>query len=170
MFLFLTLVILKYIFSWQNDPLCNGEPYPKVYREIKRTLYDYRGSRFGSSPTNGTEILESFENHELYEEIAYSKLKNENEEKIQFFNDVIITDQFENCVFSSNACVSMIKEYVEVKERFFIVDGTFRITPKGVWQQVLILHVNFGMKVILMQNFTYNFFVKEKQITRSRIV
>lgn len=151
---------MKQIFSWQNDPSCNGQPYPKVFDEIKRILRIYRNNKCGKSPTNGLEILAQFENEEIFAQLGYSKLKDENDEKIPLFNDVVITRSFENCIFSSRTSISLIVEYVKEEDRFFILDGTFRITPKGVWKQVLFLHVNFGMKVSP---------IELEQLTRSRI-
>lgn len=130
-------------FRWQKDPLCEGTPYPKVFDEFKKTLGNCRKQRFGKSPTNGVEVLAEFEKQSVSEAYGFSLLQDHG----QFFNDVVIEDNFENCIFSSSKSIDLILQNTTEAERFFIVDGTFRITPKGVWQQVLILHINFGIKV-----------------------
>lgn len=133
-------------FSWQKDSLCGGTPYPKVFSEFKKTLSNLRAQKYGNAPTNGKEILEQIENGSL-SDLEYS-LIHDNEGKLQkLLNDVVITDKFENCIFSSSESLSLIRDFTEEEQRFFVLDGTFRITPKGVWQQILILHINFGMKV-----------------------
>lgn len=131
------------IFRWQNDPLCEGTPYPKVFREFKKTLGNYRKQKYGKAPTNGEEVLREFEKDAVRTDYGYSVLF----EKGPLFNDVVIEDNFEYCVFSSWKSIALVLEYLPELMRFFILDATFRITPKGVWQQVLILHINFGMKV-----------------------
>lgn len=133
-------------FSWQKDELCNGDPYPKLFSEFKKTLSNLRAQKYGSAPTNGKEIRNSIERNSLTE-LEYSLLRDEEGKLHKLLNEVVITDKFENCIFSSAKTLSLIKEYTEVEQRFFILDGTFRITPKGIWQQILILQINFGLKV-----------------------
>lgn len=130
-------------FRWQKDPLCEKTPYPKVFDEFKKTLQNCRKQRYGKSPINGTEILVEFEKQSVLDNYGFSLLQDHG----SFFNDVVISDNFENCIFSSAKSIELILQNTTEAERFFIVDGTFRITPKGVWQQVLILHINFGIKV-----------------------
>lgn len=139
-------------FRWQKDPMCTGS-YPKTYDELKKTISNHRTNRFGKAPINGTEILEKFEKEQILKDYGFSLLQ----ERGRLFNDVIITDQYENVIFSSAKCIALIVENVPQNKRFFIVDGTFRITPKGVWQQTLILHAYFGEKVrqkIICKNFS----------------
>lgn len=70
------------------------------------------------------------------------------------YNGAVVTNDFDYCVFSSPKSISLILENVPQSERFFIIDGTFRITPKGVWQQTLIVHVMYKSKV--RQRFSSN--------------
>lgn len=132
-----------HIYSWQKDPMCKGSEYPRTFDEFKKTLSNIRKKKYGKSPTNGREILLEFQKENVREEYGFSLLQ----DRGPFFNDVIITDRFENCIFSSSKSIALILENTLEKDRFFIVDGTFRITAKGVWQQTLILHINFGIKV-----------------------
>lgn len=88
-------------------------------------------------------MLSEFEKQSVLEEYDFSLLY----DRGPFFNDVVIRDSLENCVFSSSKSIELILQTTTEAERFFILDGTFRITPKGLWQQVLILHINFGIKV-----------------------
>lgn len=101
--------------------------------------------KYGKSPTNGQEeeVLLEFQKENVRQDYGFSLLQDHG----LFFNDVIITDKFDNCIFSSAKSIALIMENTVESERFFILDGTFRITPKGVWQQTLILHINFGIKV-----------------------
>lgn len=114
-------------FSWQKDPLCEGTPYPKVFDEFKNTLSNRRKQAYGKSPINGKEVLIEFEKESISKANAFSLLKDHVERP--FFNVVVITDNYENCIFSSAKSIELIIEYTTERERFFIVDGTFRITP-----------------------------------------
>lgn len=132
-----------HIYSWQKDPLCKKSEYPRTFNEFKKTLTNIRSQKYGKSPTNGREVLLEFQKESVRNEYGYSLLQDHG----PFFNDVIINDKFENCIFSSRKSIDLILENTLESERFFILDGTFRITAKGVWQQTLILHINFGIKV-----------------------
>lgn len=123
--------------------MCNGTEYPKVFDEFKKTLSNIRKLKYGKSPTNGNEVLLEFQKENVRNNYGFSLLQDHG----PFFNDVIITDRFENCIFSSAKSIALILENTVESERFFILDGTFSITAKGVWQQTLILHINFGIKV-----------------------
>lgn len=136
------LILNSSIFRWQKDPLCNG-PYPKTFSEFKKTLTNIRKRRYGKNPTNGEEVLAEFQKEEVLRDYGYSLLQDHG----KLLNDVIITKTYENCIFSSAKSIALIKENVPEHKRFFILDGTFYITPKGVWKQVLILHARFGSKV-----------------------
>lgn len=105
-----------------------------------------RSLRYGKSPTNGLEVIAEFEKSHISENYGFSLLQDHG----PFLYDVEITDDFENCIFASSKSIELILEHTAESERFFILDGTFRITPSGVWQQVLILHINFGLKVSLI--------------------
>lgn len=156
-------IVDDFNFSWQKDPLCEGTPYPKVFHEFKKTLGNFRKLKYGKAPTNGIEVLTEFEKEAVLQDYGFSLLQ----EHGPIFNGVVVRDNFENCIFSSAKSIDLILENTTESERFFIVDGTFRITPKGVWKQVLILHINFGFKV---SKFTMKYFVKEKHYEISLLV
>lgn len=100
--------------------------------------------KYGKAPTNGEEIRIEFEKPEILNDLGMSKHR----EHGPFFNQLQINDHFTNCIFSSAKAISLVLENVDENDRFFLMDGTFRITPRGIFQQVLILHIQFGIKVI----------------------
>lgn len=63
------------------------------------------------------------------------------------YNDIIIEKDFTNCIFSSAKSIALVKEFIEPYKRFFVMDATFRVTPIGDFDQVLVLYVQFGIKV-----------------------
>lgn len=67
--------------------------------------------------------------------------------KYPLFNEIQIEKNFSNCIFSSQSSIALVNKYTEPHERFFVMDGTFRITPHGIFNQVLVIYVRFGLKV-----------------------
>lgn len=126
---------------WQNDPLCDG-PFPKTFNEVKRTLENCRKQKYGKPPTNCEEILREFQREEIFESLGRSRHK----ERGVFFNTVQIGADFENCIFSSAKSIALIEENIDIKDRFFVMDATFRVTPRGKFKQLLILHAKLGKK------------------------
>lgn len=100
----------------------------QIRHEFKKTLSNCRTQRYGKAPTNGNEVSAEFEKQHVSDAYAFSLLQ----DRGPFFNDVDIKDTFENCIFSSSKSIQLILENTKEDERFFIIDGTFRITPNGV--------------------------------------
>lgn len=99
--------------------------------------------KYGKAPTDGNEIRKEFEKPEIFELLGRSL----HHERGDFFNVMQIKKDHENCILSSAKSISLILENVREEDRFFLLDGTFRVTPRGHFQQVLILHFQFGIKV-----------------------
>lgn len=131
------------ILRWQTDPLCDGN-YPQNFDEVKKTLENCRRAKYGKAPTTGEEIFKEFQKPDVLSDLGISKHR----ERGQFFNELQINERFTNCIFSSAKAISLVLENVKEEDRFFLMDGTFRITPRGIFEQVLILHIQFGIKVI----------------------
>lgn len=102
-------------------------PYPKVFDEFRKTLSNIRKSKYGKSPKNGLEVMTEFEKPHVREQYGFSLLTDHG----RFLYDVIVTDTFENCIFASSKSIELILQHTIETERFFILDGTFRITPDG---------------------------------------
>lgn len=127
---------------WNADTKTTG-PFPNPFEHYARTLTDCRKTRFGKSPVSPQEIQTAFQNQDLRDELGASLFG----EKAPLFNDILIEKDFCNCVFSSAKSIALIKEYIEPNKRFFVMDATFRVTPIGEFEQVLVLYVQFGIKV-----------------------
>lgn len=136
--------------------MCDGL-YPKTFPEVKGTLENFRKQKYGKAPINCEEIKREFEKPEIFEYLGRSRHR----ERGIFFNTVQFGDGFENCIFSSEKCIALIKENVTIEDRFFIMDATFRITARGIFMQSLIIHAQFGNKTfpivfVLMSRKTTN--------------
>lgn len=116
--------------------------FPQTFDEVRKTIENYRKNKYGKSPTTPKEIAEAFEKEVIMTNLG----KSLHFERDDFFNGIIIEENFCNCIFSSSKSIELIKNIPE-KDRFFLMDGTFRITPHGTFEQVLILHAQYGTKV-----------------------
>lgn len=64
------------------------------------------------------------------------------------FNYVHEEKDFSYCIFSSSKSIQLIVDSLEPNERFYLIDGTFDMTPlNSLFKQVLIIHAQFGVKV-----------------------
>lgn len=135
-------MFVKYSFRWQSDPLCEG-PFPQTFSEIKRTLECCRREKYGKAPSTAEEIRLEFQKQEIFEDLGKSRHR----EHDVFFNNIQIEPNFCNCLFSSSKSISLIREHIREQDRFYLMDGTFRITPRGIFQQVLIIHLQYRQKV-----------------------
>lgn len=88
------------------------------------------------------EIQREFEKTHVFDALGLSR----HHERGIFFNTAQTGDGFENCIFSSPKSISLIKENVDIKDRFFLMDATFRVSPRGIFNQLLVIHVQFGKK------------------------
>lgn len=101
-----------------------------------------RKQKYGKPPTNCEEIKREFEKVEVFEALGRSN----HVERGVLFNTVQIEDGFQICIFSSAKSIALIKENVAVKDRFFIMDATFRSTARGIFMQSLLIHAQYGKK------------------------
>lgn len=130
------------MFRWTQDDKCVG-PFPSNFEKYERTLRDLRKTRFGKSPNTPHEIEKEFKKPDVLNSLGRSLYH----ESGLIYNGIQIEHNFSNCIFSSPHCISLVKKNLNTNERFFLMDATFRITPRGVYEQVLILHIKFGLKV-----------------------
>lgn len=63
-----------------------------------------------------------------------------------FFNTIQFGDGYENCIFSSAKAIALIKDNVNIEDRFFVMDATFRVTPRSSFKQFLVIHIQYGKK------------------------
>lgn len=93
------------------------------------------------------------EKENIFEEFGLSKHR----EKGALFNSIDIAPDYVNCFFSSAKTIALIRENLDEHDRFFLADATFKITPNGPFKQVLILHVQFGIRVNSISSLVYIF-------------
>lgn len=136
------------IADWHKSNRCIG-PFPRTFETVEKTLRDSQRERYGPTPNTIEEIVKAFEKPAILEGLGRSHYG----KKEKFYNGVQIGKDFSNCIFSSPQSIALIKKYIDVSQRFFLMDATFRITPNGIFNQVLVIYVRFGLKVNSDQNF-----------------
>lgn len=129
-------------FRWNADPNCVGY-HLNAYESYERTIRDKRSKHVGKSPTTPEEIKREFEKEKVMNRLGTS-LHNE---KGALYNGIQIEENYCNCFFSSSKSILLVKKDMEAHERFFVMDATFRVTPHSTFEQLLIIHIRFGIKV-----------------------
>lgn len=127
---------------WTQDIKCVG-PFPKNFETYERTLRDLRKTRFGKSPSTPQEIDEEFRKPEFLFSLGKSLYR----ESGPIYSGIQIEAGYSNTIFSSPHSISLVKKHLKTNERFYLMDATFSITPRDMFQQVLIIHIKYGIKV-----------------------
>lgn len=142
--MYLNLINLFFFcYSWNADVLLK-KPFPHNFEYYERTLRDLRKTKFARSPKTAIEIENEFQKESVMNELGFSLCQ----EKGLLYNGIDIGEEYCNCFFSSAKSISLVKENIDRNERFFLMDGTFRVTPNGIFQQLLVLYIQYGIKVI----------------------
>lgn len=66
--------------------------------------------------------------------------------KRQFYIDSVVRPTFSFHLFASLAVISFIKQFIKSGERFYSMDGTFQVVPRGL-SQLLIISIQYKNKV-----------------------
>lgn len=131
---------------WNQDPKCDS-PFPFPQSKIQKTLDNIRKEKYQKSPQTVDEIRNSFNNPSILSDLGTSLHR----DRGVLYNYTHEEKDFSYSIFSSPKSIELIcdKEVgLDVDERFFLIDATFRITPMcSVFDQVLIIHAQFGLKV-----------------------
>lgn len=140
---------------WSQDKKCDG-PFPRNFDTYERTLRDLRKTRYGKSPSTPHEIEEEFRKPEILNSLGTSLFK----ESGAIYNGIQLEDGYSNTIFSSPHSIELVKKHLKTNERFYLMDATFNITPRGMFQQVLIIHIKYGIKVRSIYMFLTNVGIK----------
>lgn len=83
---------------------------------------------------------------ELKKSDAREKFGQTLDKQRQFYIDSVVRSTFSFHLFASLAVISFIKDHIKIGERFYSMDGTFQVVPKGL-SQLLIISIQFKSKV-----------------------
>lgn len=109
-------------------------------------MSNWKKEKYETSPQTCEEIKKAFENPATLKDLGTSLHKDHG----LIFNHVHQEKEFSYCILSSPKSIQIMNEELEEQERFYLIDGTFSITPiSKVFKQVLVIHGQFGLKVRL---------------------
>lgn len=104
-----------------------------VYGEKKRTLERYKNQTYPKIPSSIEQLQSDFKKPN-----TINKYGSTLDGDAKFYMDTVITPNYEFTIFASTFVMSFIQNYVEPKERRYLMDGTFDSLPKGFYQMLII--------------------------------
>lgn len=108
------------------------------FKRVEGVLHKARRASLPKTAKSVKEIVEAFENSYVHKTYAFTDRKEESQSTL-FYKGAFEEDTYSFCFFASEDIVQAIVQNVIESERKLYVDGTFKITPMGVFKQVLIL-------------------------------
>lgn len=113
-------------------------------KKISKTLSNWRNEKYQTSPKTIEDIRKAFETPSTLNDLGTSLHRDHG----LIYNHVHKENDFSYCVLSSPKAIELMNNEFEEDERFYLIDGTFRITPMcKIFKQVLIIYGQFGLKV-----------------------
>lgn len=94
---------------------------------MQRSLCNIRAKALPSSPKSANEILKINENDFVRQNYGLTLRDNE-AEKTMFFKHAFQYDEYAFCLFASQDIVNAIKDTIDVKNRQYFMDGTFKVS------------------------------------------
>lgn len=119
---------------------------------MSRTLYRRRAEIFPASPKNAEDIKTAFSKDNIMNIFGTTRAR---DDPRQFFETAHKESSFEYCLFSSRRSIELMTEHIEVSKRKLYFDGTFKVCPKSVFQQLFIIYVECYRQVGSMQTYVF---------------
>lgn len=107
------------------------------FKRVESVLHKARRASLPKTAKSVQEIVEAFQNSYVHKTYAFTDRKEESQ--TLFYKGAFEQDGYSFCFFASEDITQAIVQNVNESERKMYVDGTFKITPMGVFKQVLIL-------------------------------
>lgn len=99
------------------------------------------------SPKDVPEILRASSN-EFVKKNYGTTLRQNKDEKSDFFRHAFQSNEYAFCIYASNDIINAINQEILPENRQYFMDGTFKVCPMGIFQQLLIVHVNFLGQIV----------------------
>lgn len=96
-------------------------PFPSNFESVEKTLRERRKLKFGKPPSTPEAIVLEFEKADVLGDLGseislYLSLQRD---KGPFYNTTLIGNNHSSCIFLSAKSIALVKEHLEVHERFF---------------------------------------------------
>lgn len=125
--------ILKKLFSRRED----AHESKLRFKSVEDTLQRIKNKQYPEIPKSCKEIEEVLKKPETFENFGHTLTK-----KNQLYIGSEVNDKFSFHVFASISVIEFIKENISVDQRFYLIDGTFKIVPRKL-SQLLIISIEF---------------------------
>lgn len=76
----------------------------------------------------------------------------------QFFHTAYSCKEFGYVMFISENIVDAIKEHIDVANRRYLIDATFKVVPEGPYYQFLVIYIEYVQKVISIIFLCFSYF------------
>lgn len=105
-------------------------------------------------PSNVSEIENAFANKDVMDTFGMTN-RTDDSKKTTFYKGVVDHEKFSACIFASDDIVQTIQATSTSDDRTLYSDGTFNITPMGIFKQVLILFAAIYGSVSVSHRFSH---------------
>lgn len=120
------------------------------YDKIKRQLLRIKNQANQTVPKTIQEIQTAFEQKDV-QAIFGSTLDGKN--KLYF--STLIEDDFSFIVFASEKVMSLIKKFIPIENRRYLIDGTFKVVPR-IFYQLIVIAIEFENDVSVCPQLVLN--------------
>lgn len=103
------------------------------FDKIKSTLKRYKNPSYPRVPKTFEEIAVSMNQQSIQQ-----KYGNSLKEDKKFYVDTVISKNHSFTVFACFRVIEMIKQHIDPKQRFYLLDGTFDIATKPFYQLLIV--------------------------------
>lgn len=94
---------------------------------MQRSLCNIRAKALPSSPKSANDIVKIYENDFVRQNYGLT-LRDTEAEKTMFFKHAFQNNDYAFCLFTSQDIVNAIKKNIEVENRQYFMDGTFKVS------------------------------------------
>lgn len=110
-----------------------------------RNLQKMRVNKYVKSPNTVKEIIAAYAQENVMREYGMTK----HNERRAFYKHAHEDENSAFVIFASDTIIDLIKENIEVKNRRYLMDATFKVVPynKSNFKQFLVIHVEYLNKV-----------------------
>lgn len=116
---------------------------------MKRNLLQIRRKALPKSPNNAPEIIAAYK--EKFVKDNYGLTIRPDGKGTMFYKHAFECSDFSYCVFGSDEVIEAALK-VEPENRKIYMDGTFRVCPMGIFEQLLIIYVNIYGQVSIINS------------------
>lgn len=107
------------------------------FTSVERELYRLRDKEYPNIPKTHEDIEKSFKDPEVFEN--YGKTLNKQHD---FYVASLVQKKYAFHIFASFAVIGLIKNHIAPENRYYLMDGTFKIIPREL-NQLLIISIEY---------------------------